>query len=114
MDDCLFCKIIKGDIPSTKVYEDDKVYCFKDIAPGAPVHFLTVPKKHIATINDLTQEDSELVAHAFMVMKKLAAEMGIAEKGYRIVSNCGENGGQSVFHIHFHLLGGRYLEWPPG
>jgi histidine triad (HIT) family protein len=114
MDDCLFCKIIKGDIPSTKVYEDEKVYCFKDIAPGAPVHILTVPKKHIATINDMTQEDSELVAHAFMVMKKLAAEMGIAEKGYRIVSNCGENGGQSVFHIHFHLLGGRYLEWPPG
>ncbi|MHC1720810.1 MAG: histidine triad nucleotide-binding protein [Clostridiaceae bacterium] len=114
MDDCLFCKIIKGDIPSTKVYEDDKVYCFRDIAPGAPVHFLTVPKKHIATINDLTQEDSELVAHAFMVMKKLAAEMGIAEKGYRVVSNCGEDGGQSVPHIHFHLLGGRSLQWPPG
>jgi histidine triad (HIT) family protein len=114
MDDCLFCKIIKGEIPSTKVYEDDKVFCFKDIAPEAPVHFLTVPKKHISTLNELTEEDSTLVAHAFMVMKKLAKEFGIDDSGYRVVSNCNNDGGQSVFHIHFHLLGGRYLEWPPG
>jgi histidine triad (HIT) family protein len=114
MDDCLFCKIIKGEIPSTKVYEDDKVFCFMDIAPEAPVHVLTVTKKHISTLNELTEEDSALVAHAFMVMKKLAKEFGIDESGYRVVSNCNEDGGQSVFHIHFHLLGGRYLEWPPG
>lgn len=114
MDDCLFCKIINGEIPSTKVYEDDKVFCFTDIAPGAPVHVLTVPKKHISTLNELTEEDSALVAHAFMVMKKLAKEFGIDGSGYRIVSNCNEDGGQSVFHIHFHLLGGRALAWPPG
>lgn len=114
MDDCLFCKIIKGEIPSAKVYEDDKVFCFKDIAPGAPVHVLTVPKKHISTLNELTEEDSALVAHAFMVMKKLAKEFGIDGSGYRIVSNCNEDGGQSVFHIHFHLLGGRAFAWPPG
>lgn len=114
MDDCLFCKIIKGDIPCTKVYEDDKVFCFKDIDPKAPVHVLVLPKKHISSLNEVTKEDSEIIAHIFMVIEKLVKELGISEAGYRVVSNCGEDGGQSVSHIHFHLLGGRSLEWPPG
>jgi histidine triad (HIT) family protein len=114
MDDCLFCKIAKGEVPCTKVYEDDKVLCFKDIVPGAPVHVLIVPKKHIPSLNEITEEDSELFSHAFMVIKKLAEELGVSESGYRVVSNCGEDGGQSVPHIHFHLLGGRALQWPPG
>lgn len=114
MEDCLFCKIVKGDIPCNKVYEDDKVFSFKDIDPKAPVHILIVPKKHISSLNKITQEDSEVIAHIFTVVKKLADELGIAESGYRVVSNCGEDGGQSVSHIHFHLLGGRNLKWPPG
>ena len=114
MEDCLFCKIVKGEIPCTKVYEDDKVFSFKDIDPKAPVHILIVPKKHISSLNEITEEDSELIAYIFTVIKKLAKELGVAESGYRVVSNCGEDGGQSVFHIHFHLLGGRTLQWPPG
>ena len=114
MEDCLFCKIVKGEIPCTKVYEDDKVFSFKDIDPKAPVHILIVPKKHISSLNEITEEDSELIAYIFTVIKKLAKELGVAESGYRVVSNCGEDGGQSVSHIHFHLLGGRTLQWPPG
>ena len=114
MDDCLFCKLIKGEIPCTKVYEDDKAFSFKDIAPGAPIHVLIVPKKHISSLNEITEEDSELISHIFIVIKKLAKELGVSESGYRVVSNCGEDGGQSVSHIHFHLLGGRTLQWPPG
>ena len=114
MEDCLFCKIVKGEIPCTKVYEDDKVFSFKDIDPKAPVHILIVPKKHISSLNEVTEEDSELIAYIFTVIKKLAKELGVAESGYRVVSNCGEDGGQSVLHIHFHLLGGRTLQWPPG
>lgn len=112
--DCLFCKIIKGEIPSKKVYEDEKVYAFHDISPAAPVHVLIIPKTHIPSANALTAENAAVVGHIFTVAAKIAADLGIAEKGYRIVNNCGEDGGQTVHHLHFHLLGGRSLQWPPG
>ena len=112
--DCLFCKIINGEIPSKKVYEDETVYAFYDISPAAPVHVLLIPKTHIPSANALTAENAEVVGHIYVVAAKLAAELGIAEKGYRIVNNCGEDGGQTVHHLHFHLLGGRSLQWPPG
>ncbi len=114
MSDCLFCKIISGEIPSSKVYEDDKVYAFNDISPEAPVHVLIVPKEHIASANCLTEENASVLKDIFLVAKKIAEDLGVAEGGYRIVNNCGENGGQSVKHLHFHLLGGRSLSWPPG
>ena len=112
--DCLFCKIIKGEIPSAKVYEDDKVYAFRDIEPQAPVHILIIPKEHIASANELTEENASIVGHIFAVAAKIAKEEGIAEGGYRIVNNCGQDGGQTVGHIHFHLLARRNLAWPPG
>lgn len=111
--DCLFCKIIAGEIPSAKLYEDDLVYAFKDISPQAPVHFLIVPKKHIASADELTAADEALVGHVYTVAAKLCAEQGLTN-GYRIVNNCGEDGGQTVQHLHFHVLGGRLLAWPPG
>lgn len=114
MEDCLFCKIIKGEIPSTKVYEDNEVLAFKDINPEAPVHLIIIPKKHIASLNELKPEDSQIISHIFMVIQKLVKDFKIDENGYRIVNNCGEHGGQSVLHMHFHLLGGRNLQWPPG
>ena len=113
MSDCLFCKIIAGEIPSSKVYEDELCYAFNDIAPQAPTHFLVVPKAHIQSVSAVTAENSAVVAHIFEVIAKLAKELGL-EKGYRIVNNCGEDGGQTVRHLHFHLLGGRSMEWPPG
>ena len=109
MEDCIFCKIINGDIPSKKIYEDDKVYAFYDINPEAPVHFLVVPKVHLKSANDLTEENSGVIGHIFAVIPKLAKELGIAESGYRIINNCGENAGQTVHHIHFHVLGGDTL-----
>lgn len=112
--DCLFCSITKGEIPSTKIYEDDLVYVFADIAPQAPVHMVMVPKAHIASANELTEENAAVVGHIFAVAAKLAKEQGFAENGYRIVNNCGEDGGQTVGHLHFHLLAGRNLGWPPG
>ena len=114
LNDCLFCKIVKGDIPSSKVYEDDKVYAFRDIEPQAPVHILIIPKEHIASANELTEENASVVGHIFAVAAKIAKEEGIADGGYRIVNNCGEDGGQTVGHLHFHMLGGRSLQWPPG
>ncbi|OBR95769.1 MULTISPECIES: histidine triad nucleotide-binding protein [Clostridium] len=114
MEDCIFCKIIKGEIPSEKIYEDDMVLSFKDIEPAAPVHVLIIPKKHIGSINDLTEDDSKIIAHVYLVAKQIAAKLGIDEKGYRIVTNCGEEAGQTVHHVHFHLLGGRSFAWPPG
>ncbi len=114
MEDCIFCKIIKGEIPCDKVYEDDMVLSFKDINPGAPSHILIIPKKHISSLNEVTNKDSEIIAHIFIVAKELVKKLGIDETGYRIVSNCGEEGGQTVPHIHFHILGGRLLQWPPG
>lgn len=112
--DCLFCKIINGDIPSTKVYEDELVYAFRDIEPQAPTHILIIPKEHIASANELTEENASVVGHVFAVAAKIAKAEGIAEGGYRIVNNCGEDGGQTVKHLHFHMLGGRSLHWPPG
>lgn len=114
MCDCLFCKIISGEIPSSKVYEDDTVFAFNDISPEAPVHVLIVPKEHISSANELTEENAYVTAKVFLAAKKIANEKNIAKGGYRIVNNCGENGGQSVKHLHFHLLGGRSLSWPPG
>lgn len=114
VEDCIFCKIIKGEIPCEKIYEDDIVLSFKDISPGAPSHVLIIPKKHISSLNEVTDEDSKIVAHVFIVLKEIVKKLGINETGYRIVSNCGEQGGQTVEHIHFHVLGGRTLQWPPG
>ncbi len=112
--DCLFCKIIAGEIPSTKVYEDDNVYGFLDIEPQAPVHIILVPKQHVASANELTEEHTEVIGKIFLAAAKIAKEQGFAEAGYRIVNNCGEDGGQTVSHLHFHLLAGRNLQWPPG
>ena len=112
--DCLFCKIIHGEIPSTKVYEDEKVSAFLDIEPQAPTHIILVPKEHIASANELTGPNAAVVGHIFAVAARLAKEQGFAENGYRIVNNCGEDGGQTVGHLHFHLLAGRNLGWPPG
>ncbi|MCI5903623.1 MAG: histidine triad nucleotide-binding protein [Oscillospiraceae bacterium] len=108
--DCLFCKIVSGDIPSTKVYEDDKVLAFKDINPLAPVHILVIPKEHIDSAAAVTAENSAVIAHIFEVIAKIAKEQGIDKDGFRVVSNCGENGCQSVKHLHFHILGGRKLD----
>lgn len=109
---CLFCKIIKGDIPSNKVYEDNFCYAFYDIDPQAPTHFLVIPKAHIASVAEITKHNSALVAHIFEVIAKVSKELGL--ESYRVVSNCGEQAGQSVFHLHFHVLSGRDMTWPPG
>ena len=106
--DCLFCKIVAGDIPSTKVYEDELVYAFRDIAPQAPTHILVIPKAHIASVAELTAENSAVVAHIFAVIPKIAEAEGLTG-GYRVVSNCGPDAGQTVFHLHFHILGGKPL-----
>ncbi len=111
---CLFCKIINKEIPAQIVYEDQNVLAFKDISPQAPVHLLVIPKKHIASINEAGVEDEQLIGKMILAAQKLADEAGIAKGGYRIVLNCNEDGGQTVFHIHLHLLGGRSMQWPPG
>ena len=108
MADCLFCKIIAGEIPSTKVYEDDSVFAFRDIAPQAPIHILVIPKAHISGCNGVTPENSNLVAHIFEVIPRIAAAEGLTG-GYRVVSNCGDEAGQTVHHLHFHILGGQKL-----
>ncbi len=113
MNDCLFCKIVKGEIPSTKVYEDELCYVFNDIAPTAPVHFLAIPKEHIASAAEITPENSAVVAHIFEVIAKLSKDMGMTD-GFRVVSNCGESAGQTVHHLHFHVLSGREFTWPAG
>lgn len=106
----IFTKIINREIPATIVFENDKVLAFKDINPQAPIHILVVPKKEIPTINDLKEEDTELIGEIYLAIGKIAKDLGIAEQGYRVISNCNEYGGQEVFHIHFHLLGGKKLE----
>ena|SRR5215471_2708445 len=111
--DCLFCKIIAGTIPSKKLFEDDQVYAFSDIDPKAPVHLLVVPKKHIASLEETDTADSALLGHLYVVTKKLAAEHNLSG-GYRTVINTGSDGGQTVSHLHLHLLGGRQMHWPPG
>ena len=113
MSDCIFCMIANKEIPSNVVYEDDKIFCFKDNAPQAPEHVLIIPKKHIASLDDATEEDAEVLAWILLKAKDIAKDLGI-ENGYRLVNNCGADGGQTVFHIHFHLLGKRPLLWPPG
>jgi histidine triad (HIT) family protein len=111
--DCLFCKIIAGQIPSKKVYEDDRVFAFEDINPQAPTHVLIIPKRHVAGLKEAQAEDAEIIGYCHLVAAKLARERGI-EDGYRTVFNVGPHAGQSVFHLHLHLLGGRALKWPPG
>ena len=106
MDDCIFCKIIRGEIPSKKVYEDELIYAFQDIAPAAPTHILIVPKEHICCANELDESHEALLGHIILTASKLAKELGFAEDGYRIINNCGANAGQSVFHLHFHVLAG--------
>ena len=109
MSNCLFCKIIAGEIPSTKVYEDELVYAFRDIAPQAPTHILVVPKAHIESVNGITAENSAVVAHIFEVIPQIAQAEGL-HNGYRVVSNCGDDAGQTVHHLHFHILGGKALD----
>ena len=106
--DCLFCKIANGDIPSTKVYEDDQILAFRDIAPQAPAHILVIPKAHIPSVDGITEENSAVVSHIFSVIPKIAAAENLTG-GYRVVSNCGPDAGQTVFHLHFHILGGKPL-----
>ncbi len=112
--DCLFCKIAAGEISSDKVYEDQELLAFRDINPEAPTHILIIPKKHITSVNQLDENNANLVSKAYLVLKNIAREEGISESGYRIVTNVLSDGGQTVDHLHFHLLGGRNLSWPPG
>lgn len=112
MSDCLFCKIIAGDIPAEKIYEDGDVFAFHDIGAQAPHHFLVIPKKHIATLNDT--DDTTLIGKLILTASKITKDLGFAEDGYRVVMNCNEQGGQTIYHIHLHCLGGRNLAWPPG
>ncbi len=113
MADCIFCKIAMKDIPSKTVYEDDEIIAFHDLEPQAPVHVLIIPKKHIASMDDLADEDGELIAYLMLKVKEIAKDLNL-EKGYRLVNNCGEDGMQTVKHLHFHLLGKRKMTWPPG
>ncbi|EOR26183.1 Purine nucleoside phosphoramidase [bioreactor metagenome] len=112
--DCIFCKIANGQIPSKKIYEDEKVIAFHDISPEAPIHFLVIPKDHIQSVNEISEENANIISHIFLVINKLVRELNIEKTGYRVVNNCGKDGGQSVNHIHFHVLGQRELKWPPG
>lgn len=112
--DCIFCKIVDQQIPADIVLEDDQLIAFRDINPQAPTHLLIVPRRHIATLNDLDSDDSALISHLCLTAIRLAGELGIADSGYRLVWNCNAQGGQDVFHIHLHLFGGRTMHWPPG
>ncbi len=113
-DDCLFCKMAKGEIKPDTVYEDEEILAFRDINPQGPVHILVIPKEHIATLNDLEEHHAELMGKMFLVAKKIAEQENFAETGYRTVINCNRHGGQEVFHIHLHVIGGRQMTWPPG
>ena len=114
MADCLFCKIAAGEIPSTKVHEDENLLAFEDINPASPVHVLIIPKEHLASIQDIGERHKDLIGEIHLLANRIARERGLSEKGYRIVNNCKEDGGQTVDHLHFHLLGGRAFTWPPG
>ena len=114
MNDCIFCKIAAGEIPAAKLYDDGEVLAFRDINPEAPVHLLVIPRRHIATLNDLTEADAALIGRLYLAAKRVAAESGVADSGYRTVINCNRAAGQIVFHVHLHLLAGRELGWPPG
>lgn len=114
MDDCIFCRIAAGDIPAELIYEDERVVGFRDLNPQAPTHALVIPRKHIATLNDLSVDDELIVGRMIGAAREIARQEGLDEAGYRTVMNCNEAGGQTVFHIHLHLLGGRMMHWPPG
>jgi len=114
MSDCLFCKIRDGEIPAKIVYENEYVMAFEDVNPQAPVHLLIIPRRHISTVNDLQDQDAPLLGQLYLAAKTIAADRGVAEDGYRMVLNCNEKAGQTVFHIHLHLLAGRTMRWPPG
>lgn len=109
MENCIFCKIIKKEIPSTIVYEDEKVLAFKDINPVAPVHVLIIPKLHIKNVMELDEQNAKILEDIHLAAKKIASEMGLSEKGFRLITNCGEEAGQTVFHLHYHLIGGKIL-----
>ncbi len=112
--DCLFCKMAQGEIKPDVLYEDDHVLAFRDINPQAPVHFLVIPKEHITTLNDVTGQQAELIGRLYLAAQKIAAEEGVSESGYRTLINCNADAGQSVWHVHLHVLGGRSMAWPPG
>lgn len=114
MTDCLFCKIAAGEIAAELVFKNDSVVAFRDINPQAPTHFLVIPRKHIATINEIAEDDRNLIGELYLVAAELARKEGFADEGYRVTMNCNEGAGQTVFHIHLHLLGGRPFSWPPG
>ena len=114
MSDCLFCKILEGEIPCDRVYENDQVIAFRDVNPQAPTHILVIPRKHISTVNDLTPDDKNIVGEMILAAQVIAKQEGIEESGYRLIMNCNEGAGQTVFHIHLHILGGRRMNWPPG
>lgn len=114
MADCLFCKMVSGEIQPNKVYENNDVLAFEDINPQAPVHVLVVPKRHISTLNDVQADDAELIGKLYLAARQVAQDKGVAERGYRTLINCNAEAGQSVFHVHLHLLGGRPMGWPPG
>lgn len=114
MSTCIFCKIVNGEIPADKVYEDSSIIGFRDIQPQAPTHVVVIPKKHIETLNDVTESDSRILSSLLLACQKIAGDEKVADKGYRVVLSCNREGGQAVFHLHAHLLGGRYMSWPPG
>ncbi|MBM7614656.1 histidine triad nucleotide-binding protein [Alkaliphilus hydrothermalis] len=115
MSECIFCKIVNGEIPAKKVYENEKVLAFHDISPVAPIHLLIIPKKHIPSVLDVEAKDAmEIMPEVFVAVSKLAKDFKLEDAGFRLVNNCGSDGGQTVAHLHFHLLGGRQLQWPPG
>ena len=109
MEDCIFCKIIKGEIPSTKVYEDENVLAFKDINPAAPIHILVVPKQHIENVLKINEKNKEIASNIFLAINKIAKQLGIDQNGFRVITNCGKDAGQTVMHLHFHILGGKEL-----
>ena len=114
MDNCLFCKIINGEITATKIYENEHIIAFNDIDPKAPIHILVIPKKHIRSINELNSSDINLAGEIILAAKKIAKDQGVNSKGFRVVFNTNDDGGQTVYHIHMHIMGGRQMQWPPG
>jgi len=113
-EECIFCKIAHGEMDADEVFRNEEIVAFRDIAPQAPVHVLIIPKRHIATVNDITPDDRDLIGNMFLVAKEIARREGLHERGYRLLFNCNREGGQAVYHIHLHLLGGRQMLWPPG
>ena len=114
MDNCLFCKIINGEITATKIYENEHIIAFNDIDPKAPIHILVIPKKHIRSINELNSSDINLAGEIILAAKKIAKDQGVDSKGFRVIFNTNDDGGQTVYHIHMHIMGGRQMQWPPG